>query len=326
MKGIRHLSVLAAVITTGLALTVAPSAQARTPHPSDPTSTLEQKLADGARAAAADTLHFGAEPLADVTAAAEDAAAHASCDIDTRYAVALSIAMTWPETAPDGSAPSPMTLSRYDTQPGLGDPQGRAEGLWFHPGVGMWQLDSAGLGTNFTALSAMDTSTAAPAMVSHVVNRFCERILAGDSAPAARAAAWRPWHACDAGSCDTIFWRVHNNGVTTVDDVNRYGGGELRECLLAGIIQDCLYVDPAKAQGADWWASPDGGRSPLAAPFYVFRQDRNGTPTEIRFWLANDTGTVDLYAARELGTDARTGLTWIEDENFCDITTPAGDC
>ena len=91
-------------------------------------------------------MSFGAEPWADVSAAAADAAANASCSIDEKYATALSVAMIWPEVSPSGEAPSPMTLSRYDTQPTLGDPQGRANGLWFHPGIGMWATRLGGVG------------------------------------------------------------------------------------------------------------------------------------------------------------------------------------
>jgi hypothetical protein len=314
---------LFAGLSTGIA--AAPAAAAE-PDPSAD-SVTELKLANAELAAAAPVMYFGAEPLADVTAAAETAAANAACSIDTKYATALSIAMIWPEVSPSAEAPSPMTLSRYDTQSSLADPQGRAPGLWFHPGIGMWQLDSAGLGTDFTAMEAMDTRTAAGRMVPFIVGKYCTRINAGATAPSARASAWSDWNACRSGACDTIFWRVYNNGVTTVDGVGRYGGGVARQCRYAGVNHDCLYVDPAKAEGANWWAKPGGGRSPVAAPFYVFKQNVSGTDTEVRYWLSAASGaSTDVVATRAFGSNARGGLHWSAGTGFCDVTTGTGDC
>ncbi|CAM3145427.1 hypothetical protein [Stackebrandtia soli] len=322
-------ALMASVVTAvGLiAALVAAPATAEEGTISAQASVLDLKLADAAQAAAAPVMYFGAEPLADVNAAAERAVSNASCAIDRKYATALSIAMIWPEVSPSGAAPSPMTLSRYDTQSTLGDPQGRAPGLWFHPGIGMWQLDSAGLGTDFTAMEAMDTRNAADRMVPFIVNKFCSRINAGATAPSARASAWADWNACREGACDTIFWRVYNNGVTTVDGVGRYGGGEVRECRYGGVTRACLFVDPARAQGSNWWAKPGGGRSPIAAPFYVFKQDVNGTQTEVRYWFAASSGaSTDVVASRPFGSNARGGLTWQTGTGFCDLTTGTGAC
>lgn len=325
-----RIALVSAVVTvlTGLFAATMTTPAAAEPDPvSEAESITELKLANAEKAARAAVMYFGAEPLADVTAAAETAAAEASCAIDVKYATALSIAMIWPEVSPSAEAPSPMTLSRYDTQPTLGDPDSRAPGLWFHPGIGMWQLDSAGLGTDFTAMEAMDTQNAAKRMVPFIVNKYCARINAGATAPSARATAWADWNACREGACDTIFWRVYNNGVTTVDGVGRYGGGEVRECEYADATQECLYVDPAKAQGTDWWAQPGGGRSPIAAPFYVFKQDVGGTTTEIRYWTAADSGaSTDVVASRPFGSNARGGLVWNTGSGFCDVTTGTGDC
>lgn len=290
------------------------------------TTVTELKLANAELAAAA-PLQFGTKPLEYVTAAATSAAAAADCTIDAKYATALVIAMTWPEVSPSGEPPSPMTLSRYDTQPTLGDPQGRAPGLWFHPGIGMWQLDSAGLGTDFTAAEAMDAQGAANRMAPFIVDRFCGKINQGATAPAARAHAWSHWVACREGACDTIFWRMYNNGVTAVDGVDRFGGAEQRECQYGGATQPCTFVDPAKAQGADWWAQPGGGRSPIAAPFYVLKQTVGGQVTEVRYWLAADSGAAtNVVATRPFGANARGGLTWATGPSFCDLTTDRGSC
>ncbi|GAA4892228.1 hypothetical protein LX16_2042 [Stackebrandtia albiflava] len=323
----RKAALIAAVVSAVMIAGPAATATADDPGTSAAPSVAEIKLDNAARAAAAPTMYFGAKPLSDVTTAATAAANAASCAITPKYATALVIAMTWPEVSPSGEAPSPMTLSRYDTQSSLGDPQDRADGLWFHPGIGMWQLDSAGLGTTFTAMEAMDTETAANRMAPFIVNKYCGRINAGATAPSARASAWADWVACRSGACDTIFWRIYNNGVTPVQGVGRYGGGEARECRFNGVTQACLYVDPAQAEGADWWARPGGGRSPVAAPFYVFKQQVNGKTTEVRYWLRADSGAgTDVVATRAFGTNARGGLVWRTGSGFCDLTTGTGSC
>lgn len=326
-RGRKAMIVGAALVAGMFATWVSVPAGAEEPRPESPPTIQELKLANAEKAATAQTMSFGAEPWADVSAAAADAAANASCSIDEKYATALSVAMIWPEVSPSGEAPSPMTLSRYDTQPTLGDPQGRANGLWFHPGIGMWQLDSAGLGTDYTAMEAMDTRYAASRMVPFVVNKFCANINNGATAPAARAAAWTDWNACRGGACDTIFWRIYNNGVTLVDGVDRHGGGEVRTCAYGGTEYECLFVDAANAQGADWWAAPGGGRSPIAAPFYVFKVGDGDPAVEIRYWLAGDSGAAtDVVVSRDFGANARGGLVWETGSGFCDVTTGSGSC
>lgn len=324
----RKAMIAGAMLSVGLFTTwLAVPAGAEEVRPDVQATVEDLKLANAEDAAAASHLSFGAEPYRHVSAAAEAAANAASCAIDGKYATALVIAMIWPEVSPGGQAPSPMTLSRYDVQPTLGDPQGRAPGLWFHPGIGMWQLDSAGLGTDFTAMEAMDSQLAADRMAPFIVNKYCSRINAGGSAPAARAHAWTDWVACRGGNCDTVFWHVYNNGVTLVDGVNRYGGGEVRTCEYAGSEYECLYVDAARAEGANWWAAPGGGRSPVAAPFYVFKQGDGSSATEVRYWLAGDSGAAtDVVASRDFGTNARGGLVWNTGSGFCDRTTGTGSC
>ncbi|HZE40700.1 MAG TPA: hypothetical protein VE172_18005 [Stackebrandtia sp.] len=272
-------------------------------------------------------LQFGTDPLADVKAAAESTAGSASCQIGADDATALSIAMTWPETSPSGEPPSPMTLSRYDTQPSLGDPEGRAAGLWFHPGIGMWQLDSAGLGTDFTAGEAMDAKNAADRMVPFIVGKYCDAVNSGSAPADARASAWSDWVACNEGACEDVYNRVLNEGVTPVDGVGQYGGGEQRDCDFGGQAMACLFVDPAKAQGANWWADPAGGRSPVAAPFYVYRVGDGDNVSEVRYWLAADSGaSTDVQATRPFGSDARGGLTWAAGAGLCDKTAHRGGC
>ncbi|RRO12607.1 hypothetical protein EIL87_23125 [Saccharopolyspora rhizosphaerae] len=272
-------------------------------------------------------LHFGAEPYAAVESAASSAASDAGCSISATAATHLTLAPTWPEVAPSGESPSPMTLSRYDDQTSLADPEQRAEGLFFNPGVGIWQLDSAGLGAEETAATAIDSSSAAATMAPHMVDEYCSAIDGGSSEAEARAAAWRPWHACDSGACEDVYQRLSSDGVTKDDEVDRYGGAEMRECTFEGATYDCLYVDPSAAQGEDAWTSPDYGPAPLPSPFYAFTYSEGGVDHEVRYWLKGDSGaSTDVSASRELGVDARSKLSWAEESSLCDTTAGRGNC
>lgn len=277
-------------------------------------------------AVAAGPLSFGAEPLAAVKAAAKTAAADASCDVSAKEATALTLAPTWPEVAAGSTdAPSPMTLSRYDNQDSLYDPKGR-EGLFFNPGVGMWQLDSAGLGAKDTAATAIDSTAAAKKMAPYMVNKYCDSLDGGASKANARAHAWTDWHACDNGDCEDTFTRALEE-VKAVDGVKRHGGASARDCTYEGSKYDCLFVDPGKAQGADWWAQPGGGQSPVPKPFYVFTFERDSKTYEVRYWLSADSdASADVSVSRQLGTDARSELFWTDDSGLCDTTENRGDC
>ncbi|NDL58819.1 hypothetical protein [Phytoactinopolyspora mesophila] len=316
--------IVSAALTCLAASGVATHATAGDATPDDTASVEELKLAN-AWVPQNQDLRFGAVPLGYVRDAAAQAADQASCSISHNAATALVIAMTWPEVAPSGAAPSPMTLSRYDTQSSLGDPQNRAPGLWFHPGIGMWQLDSAGLGTDYTAAEAMDSRYAANRMAPFIVNKYCTRINSGASPAAARSHAWTDWVACRQGACEDTYQRALS-GVTAVDGVDRRGGTEMRRCWYRGAAHDCAFVDPAKAQGSAWWAAPGGGRSPIAAPFYVIKLEGSNT-TELRYWLSQDSGAnTDVEARRPFGTNARGGLTWNTGPGICDLTAQRGDC
>ncbi|OZM72073.1 hypothetical protein CFN78_16130 [Amycolatopsis antarctica] len=261
-------------------------------------------------AVAAGPLSFGAEPLQAVEAAAAKAAPAAGCPVTAAEATALTLAPTWPEVASGSTEPpSPMTLSRFDNQASLYDPEGRP-GLFFNPGIGMWQLDSAGLGADNTAFSAIDAVTAADKMAPYIVNKYCAGINGGSAPAAARATAWRDWHACDEGACEDTYTRALA-GVTPVAGVGRYGGAVPTTCTYKGAQYPCLFVDPAKAQGANWWAQPGGGRAPVPAPFHAFTYESGGTTFEVRYWLPEHSGApTPVSVSRQFGTDARAELRW----------------
>jgi hypothetical protein len=272
-------------------------------------------------------LVFGAEPYEAVRSAAAAAAEQADCTISAADATHLTLSTTWPEVAGSGEAPSPMTLSRYDAQTSLADPEQRTKGLFFNPGVGIWQLDSAGLGAQETAATAIDSVGAAKKMAPYMVGKYCDAVNGGSSAAQARAAAWADWHACDEGACETIYQRLAAGGVTQDASVTQYGGAEPRSCTYEGAEYECLYVDPNAAQGEDAWTAPDFGPAPVPAPFYVFTYAEDGTDYEVRYWLKSDSGAAtDVSATRELGVNARTKLSWATETSLCDTTTATGNC
>ncbi|MBB5155344.1 hypothetical protein [Saccharopolyspora phatthalungensis] len=272
-------------------------------------------------------LRFGAEAYEEVRSAATAAARQADCTISAADATRLTLSTTWPEVAGSGEAPSPMALSRYDDKTALADPEQRARGLFFNPGVGIWQLDSAGLGARETAGTAIDSAGAAKKVAPYMVGKYCNAVKRGSSAARARAAAWSAWHACDQGACESIYQRLGDDGVTKDSNVTRYGGAQPRSCTYEGAKYDCLYVDPSAAQGDDAWTAPDFGPAPVPSPFYVFTYAEGGKTYEVRYWLKTDSGAnTDVSASRELGVNARTKLFWAAESDLCDTTTATGNC
>lgn len=261
---------------------------------------------------------FGNTPYQDVVDAAESTGR--SCSISDAGLAALVFSVTWPETGAGTGPPSPMTLSRYDTQAGLfygGNPNTAYQRAFFHPGVGMWQFDSAGLGAPRYAGHYISTGGGAPAAAATMAARYC---AASGTGAQRRAAAWQPWHACSSGQCEAIFGQIYSNGslvgISGTSSVGRRGGMVERTCARGGTggTFPCFYVDPAVAQGQDWWAAPSAGQSPISDPFYVF--ESNGH--EVRAWLKEDTGYgIDVEAWRPLGQNARSSLSWQSQSNLC---------
>jgi hypothetical protein len=281
-----------------------------------------------ALAAVGATYTFGREPLDDVLYWAAQYQP-AACGLSTNQLAALMVAPTYPETGASGtSAPSPMTLSRYDTQSGLypfGDKATIYPRAFWHPGVGMWAFDSAG-GWDLTAAEAMNTSTAARRAALTMAQRWCSSsALSGDAAR--RAAVWGIWYGCNGGVCESIYNAVYDPVALklSVDPtVTRGGGTEARTCLVPGLGQvACTFVDPARAQGYKAWNVVAWGPSPVSAPFYDLRA--NGL--EYRTWLRDDSGyAVTVNASKSVTANARTSLTWTTADALCDLTTNRGLC
>lgn len=283
-------------------------------------------IADPAEPAWAAARTMGTGPLADMRNIAAQQPMCSGLTPDKLASMAMT--PTFSETgAPTNRAPSPMTLSRWDNQSTLyafGSP-GTADKAFFHPGVGMWQFDSAG-GWNLTAAGAINTGVSAMVALPLLRQRFC---AASGTDQERRRYAWGPWFGCTSGTaCEDTYNSLLVNGVLTIDQeaVDSTGGMELRTCNVQGIgTVTCGYVDPAKAQGYKGFTTfpPGNGVSPLTAPFYVFEAGGR----EYRYWLKVDTGYAQTIEADKVVTaNARTGLTWRYNDNLCDVTAQRGSC
>lgn len=304
--------------------------------------------------------YFGREPFEAVEAAA--AATARSCTISDAGLAALVLAPVFKEssaaTTPD-TAPSPMTLSRYDEWSGVyststnrdanyglyafRNPYTSYVRAYWHPGIGIWQYDSAGVGAPFTAVERMDVATMAADVAQGMAARYC---AASGTNQDRRYAAWAPWgNPCTL--CEGFFQELAGTeprfrDLGLVDGIELLGGTVARTCILGGVdgAVPCWYVNPSVGvvQGATAWAtfSVDGKGdptippAPLSLPFYVI--DRGAT--EERHWLREDTGyAIDISASRQIGKNARprsaqsgSGLTWKSSSTLCDLTTLRGAC
>lgn len=263
------------------------------------------------------------------------------------------------------SVGSPMTLSRADEWTsgvrGTGNNLDANHGLYenrnpdtpyqrayWHPGIGLWQYDSAGVGAPFTAAGRIDTAVVGLDVVRGMLNRYCASSATDDFGK--RRSAWSPWlSACTTSVvADNLCEQEYRNMIGTtpvfanvrpVAGVSATGGMLERTCRVGGVSHTCWYVDPDRAEGTrSWQFNPSGGPdwrtrpTPLSHPFYVL--ERNGQ--EERHWIRADTGyAVDISARRLLGRNARprsgtanagSGLTWSRSSDLCDLTTGRGRC
>jgi len=269
-------------------------------------------------APAAASRTFGDAPLDDVR---HWAAEERRCGLTTNKLAAMMLAPTYPETgATSGQAPSPMTLSRWDDQPGLhsfGTVVDQRRAFW-HPGVGMWQFDSAGLGAPFTAAQRIDTFVVSAQAAATMADRWCTNPTL--------AYVWAPWYGCGGGgsTCRDIFAAIYRRstdrlvGVTRDTGVLRRGGMTRHTCTgpaRAGEFT-CWRVDPRQAQGYAGFSAAGFGPAPLTAPFFVYAAGGR----EYRHWLRADTGyRRGVWATRPLGANARHSLTWHRGDGLVDL-------
>lgn len=318
---------------------------------------------------AATQRYFGRTPWRAIEAAA--AGTSRPCSLSDAGLTALTVAPVFKESSSATSAstaPSPMTLSRYDEWTGtratdtnrnanyglyaFRDPSTSYKRAFWHPGIGIWQYDSAGVGAPFTAVERMDVGVTARDVAAGMAARYCSpsSSLIGHGAPFTgqerRNAAWAPWgYPCTL--CEQQFQAMTATtpdftAITLVDGISVTGGAQKRTCTLVGVAGTvtCWYIDPRVGviQGATGWASIaplDGGSStvtptPLAAPFYVV--DRGST--EERHWFQEDTGyRIDISGSRQIGKNERprsnqpgSGVTWRSSTGLCDLSTQHGAC
>ena len=330
----------------------APEASAGARSSTD-TSTTSVETTDTMR-------YFGEETYAAVRASV--AATSRSCAITDDGLTALVLAPVFKESSAATSpstAPSPMTLSRYDEWNGIyatTSNQSANYGLYafrnpytpylqayWHPGIGVWQYDSAGIGAPFTAMERMHVGIMAADVAKNMAGRYCS---ASGSDQDRRYEAWRDWgYPCTL--CQSYFDEMMGTSpkfanLGLVSGIGVLGGTVQRSCTLPGVPGSvpCWYVNPSVGtiQGATAWAtlSPTGGSgptvapAPLSKPFYIV--DRGAT--EERHWLRADTGYgIDISAVRQIGKNARprsdqtgSGLEWRNSSGLCDLTTGRGSC
>jgi hypothetical protein len=262
---------------------------------------------------------IGSQPLDDIRFWADQKKA---CGLSRDQLAAMMLAVVYPEAGASGEqSPSPMTLSRYDTASGLyafGDRNTPWRSAFWHPGIGLWAFDSAG-GWNLTAASAISTYTAAEQAATTIAGRWC--------ANPSRSYVWAPWYGCLNNVCEGIYHEIFDGNqlrnITLQPSVGRDGGMETRTCTLSGTPTTCWYVDPSRAQGANWWVNPAAGTSPISAPFYVVSIGGR----EARFWLSADTGfPLTIKADKPITANARTSLNWVTSADLCDTSAGRGDC
>ncbi|WP_421119491.1 FG-GAP repeat domain-containing protein [Aquihabitans daechungensis] len=317
---------------------------------------------------AASTRYFGRGPWAAIERAAESVGG--PCAISTNGKVAMAVSPVFKESGAGTSAatvPAPMTLSRYDEWTGVLDgttnrnanyglyafrnPDTPYKRAFWHPGIGIWQYDSAGVGAPFTAVERMDVSIVARDVVAGMSARYCNPSSAtvGHSAPFSdlerRYSAWAPWgYPCTL--CEQEFQNLTSGtdfaAVSLVDGISQEGGMQARTCTLRGVSGTvrCWYIDPSVGviEGATAWArlepldggSPTSTPTPIAEAFYVV--DRGAT--EERHWLRADTGYgIDVSGSRQIGKNERprsnqtgSGVTWTASSGLCDLNTGRGAC
>jgi hypothetical protein len=308
--------------------------------------------------------YFGQHPLGDVHVAVDyyaPKAGNEKCSIPPNAFFAYMLAPTWWEVAGESrsNTPSPMTLSRGDDGPTLYAPGGaQYRRAFWHTGIGMWQLDDRGDGTDLS-VEKFNSISSSFQIALKMAGRYCN-----DSS---YYSIWAPFCACGSdGTCaphnrDRCIPTATNiiNGTPIQEDTSTEssGGIEMRTCSLPGQAQvfQCFYVKPTvpPAQGYTgspsgtpygWISYPDATTLPLAKPFYVYKQwpdGSDGHSYEWRYWMAEDTGFgQDFAARRQYGTWSKDKLCWISTSGstpascnlppsslgLCDVTASRGAC
>jgi len=273
--------------------------------------------------------YFGSTPKNDVVSAATNYN-NCSSKLTTNKLAGLMLSIPWHEVTGRNVSltPSPMTMGRADNDADLyynRNTSGSTRRAFWHPGIGVWQLDDAGMGSR-GSFGKFDTYNAAIIVAQHISSRYCSN--------SSLSSVFAPWVACNGGYCATTFSQVYSPSSNTLTHLNldstvgRYGGSAARTCKFTGQTATftCYYVNYNNAQGHTGWVYNINGTPPLALPYYVFRQNVNSTSYEVRVWIRADTGFGSNVGARRVyGANSRNGLSW-GTINICDTTAGRGSC
>lgn len=285
--------------------------------------------------------NFGDYPYLDVVSAASQARTkYGITDISANELAAIIFAPTWYEAAAETvGAPSPMYLGREDgpwywapssALWAFGNLNTTEKRAFWHAGIGMWQLDSAGVGETHSTVAAIYSYSSANIVADWIAAKWKN---SSGTLAARRAYVWTDWDACDSGNCELAFGSIFNTSTQSLQNIIRttavtpYGGAEWKSCNSGGGgLFQCLKVDPMKAQGqvsfmqrTPWTGYTNQPPSPLSTVFYTWE---NGTTSEARLWQKQATGyTSHIYATRPMGygMDFRTSGTWsyLGGNNIC---------
>lgn len=247
---------------------------------------------------------------------------------------ALMLSVTWYEAAGGDvtKTPSPMTMSRSDVDSDLyfnRAPGGPLQRAFWHPGIGMWQLDDQSLGTN-AARGKFNAAFSASVIARDMAIRFC-------GSGGSMRAVFAPYFACGSGGskCIATFRDIYTSDrlrdIVRDGSVDTTGGTRaFRTCRIGAQVVGCSYVNYRLAQGhTGSWVPDATGVSPLAYPYYVVTQLIGGQFYERRIWLTDDTPySSTLTSRRAFGQDSRNGLRYTTSLRMCDLTAvpPRGDC
>jgi hypothetical protein len=268
------------------------------------------------------------------------------CSLSTDKLVAMMLPIIWyeggngPNSEGNFPAGSPMVLSRGDNDPDLywpGHKTSNPRAFW-HPGIGLWQMDDKGMGRSIGVqrFSAVGSANKVAKVIAY---RYCKEANQTFSPEKIWDGKEGPWLACWKSSlpCDEVYRDIWQNGelrnLGTTAKVGVLGGTKNHDCRWrwptgGGTYEysryfTCFYVKPANAEGDNtaWWqVDKDGsGGAPLAKPFYVFRI--TDPEREVRFWTQADQtwgSTLEVRRNYDVGSRGDGNLKWYTTATLCD--------
>lgn len=278
----------------------------------------------------ADAYSFGLEPWSQMVGAANNATKCAG--LTTNQLTVMMAAASWRETVGGSTTatPAPMTLGRADPDLDLYSfsTSSTERRVFWHAGVGLFQLDILGAALNMAAWERVYVPSAAAVTAQEMASRYCG---ASGSSAQKRVAAWQPWLACNSGACETIFSNVYVSGtdswvnVTKDSSVNAYGGMIRKDCKstpASTLIFDCYRIDPALAQGHldSWTGNPEGAAgqgtpTPLTKSMINYKTSAN---SKREFWYKSYSGyTRDIAKVVGSGVNPRNVNGWQSPFSTC---------